>query len=267
MKSEQATFEELCMIMKRLRGPGGCPWDAEQTHASLTRYLLEETYEVIEAIEAKSPEHLKEELGDLLLQPVFHAAIAEEAGTFTMADIIRTLCDKLIRRHPHVFGDMHIADSAAQIENWEQIKKAEKGAERASALSGVPPHLPALLKALKITEKAARVGFDWEHVDQVMAKVMEELHEFEEAMSAGDNEQMEAELGDLLFAIVNLGRFLSINPEEALRKTIARFQKRFQYVEDSLRSQGQQMDVTPLEEMDRLWEEAKKRERDQDGGK
>src|ERR1039457_3008983 len=254
MKSEQSMFDELIIIMKRLRGPGGCPWDAEQTHESLTRYLLEETYEVIEAIEAKSPEHIKEELGDLLLQPVFHAAIAEETGSFTINDVISTLCDKLIRRHPHVFGDLHIADSTAQIENWEQIKKAEKGAERASALSGVPPHLPALLKAQKITEKAARVGFDWEHVDQVMAKVMEELHEFEEAMSAGDNEHMEAELGDLLFAIVNLGRFLSINPEEALRKTITRFQ----HVEDSLHSQGRQMNTTPLAEMDRLWEEAKK---------
>jgi tetrapyrrole methylase family protein/MazG family protein len=260
-------FEELIAIMKKLRGPGGCPWDAEQTHESLTRYLLEETYEVIEAIEAKSPEHIKEELGDLLLQPVFHAAIAEEAGSFTMADVIRTLCDKLIRRHPHVFGDMHIADSTAQIENWEQIKKAEKGVERASALSGVPPHLPALLKAQKITEKAARVGFDWEHVDQVMAKVMEELHEFEEAMSAGDNEHMEAELGDLLFAIVNLGRFLSINPEEALRKTISRFQQRFKHVEDSLHSKGLQMNTTPLAEMDRLWEEAKSLEQGNNKGK
>lgn len=267
MKSEQAKFAELIAIMKRLRGPGGCPWDAEQTHESLMRYLLEETYEVIEAVEAKSPEHLKEELGDLLLQPVFHAAIAEEAGSFTISDIISTLCDKLIRRHPHVFGDLQIADSAAQVENWEQIKKTEKGVERLSALSGVPPHLPALLKAQKITEKASRVGFDWEHVDQVMAKVMEELHEFEEAMGAGDNEQMEAELGDLLFAIVNLGRFLSINPEEALRKTINRFQSRFQHVEDSLHSQGLQMNVTPLAEMDRLWEEAKKLEQARNNGK
>ena len=261
MTSDQTGFEELLMIMKRLRGPGGCPWDAEQTHKSLTRYLLEETYEVIEAIETQSPQHLKEELGDLLLQPIFHAAIAEEAGTFTMNDVIQTLCEKLIRRHPHVFGDMQIADSAAQIENWEQIKKAEKGDERKSALSGVPPELPALLKAQKITEKAARVGFDWEHIDQVMAKVMEELHEFEEAMLAADNEHMEAELGDLLFAIVNLGRFLSINPEEALRKTITRFQQRFQFVEESLHAQNRHMNTTPLKEMDLLWEEAKKRER------
>jgi tetrapyrrole methylase family protein/MazG family protein len=261
MKTDGNRFSELLTIMKRLRGPGGCPWDAEQTHESLTRYLLEETYEVIEAIDAKSPEHLKEELGDLLLQPVFHAAIAEENGSFTIADIIDTLCDKLIRRHPHVFGDMRIADSAAQIENWEQIKKLEKGEERKSALSGVPPHLPALLKAQKITEKAARVGFDWEHVDQVMAKVLEELHEFEEAMIAGDSDHMESELGDLLFAIVNLGRFLSINPEEALRKTINRFQKRFSHVEESLHANNRQMKDTPLAEMDRLWEEAKVLER------
>lgn len=260
METDDTRFSELLGIMKRLRGPGGCPWDAEQTHESLTRYLLEETYEVIEAIETRSPELLKEELGDLLLQPVFHAAIAEENGVFTMKDIIATLCDKLIRRHPHVFGDMQIADSAAQVENWEQIKKQEKGAERKSALSGVPPHLPALLKAQKITEKAARVGFDWEHVDQVMAKVMEELHEFEEAMLAGDSDHMEAELGDLLFAIVNLGRFLSINPEEALRKTILRFQQRFSHVEESLQAANRQMKDTPLAEMDRLWEEAKKLE-------
>ena len=262
MKPDQTGFNDLLAIMRRLRGPGGCPWDAEQTHESLNRYLLEETYEVIEAIDLKSPELLKEELGDLLLQPVFHAAIAEENGTFTMADVIRTLCDKLIRRHPHVFGDMEIRDSTAQIENWEKIKKAEKGEERRSALSGVPPHLPALLKAQKITEKASRVGFDWEHVDQVMAKVIEELHEFEEAMTQGNNDRMEAELGDLLFAIVNLGRFLSINPEEALRKTINRFQQRFGYVEETLHGQGRQMKEATLAEMDALWEEAKLREKE-----
>jgi tetrapyrrole methylase family protein / MazG family protein len=258
---DKYNFNTLVEIMRRLRGPGGCPWDAEQTHESLTRYLLEESYEVIEAIEVKSNDHLKEELGDLLLQPVFHAAIAEESGTFTIDDVIKTLCDKLVRRHPHVFGDMNISDSNAQIENWEKIKKMEKGDERKSALSGVPPQLPALLKAQKITEKAARVGFDWEHVDQVVAKVMEELHEFEEAMTQGSIERMEAELGDLLFAVVNLGRFMSINPEEALRKTIRRFQKRFEYVEQSLNDQGRHMNSTPLNEMDLLWEEAKRLEK------
>lgn len=257
----QHTFENLLDIMRKLRAPGGCPWDAEQTHESLTRYLLEETYEVIEAIDEKSPQHLKEELGDLLLQPVFHAAIAEEAGTFTMNDVISTLCEKLIRRHPHVFGDLEIKDSGAQIENWEKIKKQEKGDERPSALSGVPEHLPALMKAHKISEKASRVGFDWEHADQVFAKVMEELHEFEEAWAGGNPARMEDELGDLLFAIANLGRFLTLNPEEALRKTISRFQKRFRFVEESLLKEGKQMQQASLEEMDLLWEQAKSAEK------
>ena len=256
------TFEQLVAIMRRLRAPGGCPWDAEQTHESLTRYLLEETYEVIEAIDEKDSRHLKEELGDLLLQPVFHAAIAEESGDFSIDDVITTLCDKLIRRHPHVFGDLEITDSDAQVENWEKIKKLEKGAERQSALSGVPAHLPALLKAHKIGEKASRVGFDWEHADQVFAKVMEELHEFEEAWAGGNPARMEDELGDLLFAITNLGRFLHLNPEEALRKTITRFQKRFSYVETELLRQGVAMQNATLEEMDLLWERAKSIERE-----
>jgi tetrapyrrole methylase family protein/MazG family protein len=260
--NSQYTFEQLVSIMRRLRAPGGCPWDAEQTHESLTRYLLEETYEVIEAIDEKSPQHLKEELGDLLLQPVFHAAIAEESGSFTIDDVIGTLCEKLIRRHPHVFGDLEIKDSNQQVENWEKIKKLEKGDERPSALSGVPAHLPALLKAQKIGEKASRVGFDWEHSDQVLAKVMEELHEFEEAWAGGDPSRMEDELGDLLFAIANLGRFLSINPEEALRKTLTRFQKRFTYVEGALHSKGLPMQNATFAEMDSLWEQAKCAERE-----
>jgi tetrapyrrole methylase family protein/MazG family protein len=254
------TFEQLLDIMRKLRAPGGCPWDAEQTHESLTRYLLEETYEVIEAIDERSPQHLQEELGDLLLQPVFHAAIAEESGSFTMNDVISTLCDKLIRRHPHVFGDLEIKTSDQQIENWEKIKKMEKGDERPSALSGVPAHLPALMKAHKISEKASRVGFDWEHADQVFAKVMEELHEFEEAWAGGNPTRMEDELGDLLFAIANLGRFLTINPEEALRKTITRFEKRFKFVETELINRGIPMQNATLEEMDVLWEEAKRAE-------
>jgi tetrapyrrole methylase family protein/MazG family protein len=246
--------------MRRLRGPGGCPWDAEQTHESLKRYLLEECYEVFEAIDLGNPELLQEELGDLMLQPVFHAAIAEERGEFTMDDVLRTLCDKLVRRHPHVFGDQVVKSANEQVENWEKIKKAEKGEERKSALAGIPPHLPALLKAQKITEKAARVGFDWEHVDQVFAKVHEELHEFDEAMAGGDQERMEAELGDLLFAIVNLGRFLALDPEEALRKTISRFTRRFGHIEETLHQRGISLKDATLEEMDRLWEEAKKQE-------
>lgn len=254
------SFDRAMNIMRRLRAPGGCPWDAEQSHDSLKRYLIEECYEVIEAIDNGDDRHLKEELGDLLLQPLFHAAIAEERSAFTIDDVLETLSAKLIRRHPHVFGDQDIKTSDEQIANWEKIKKEEKGEERKSALSGVPPHLPSLMKAQKITEKAARVGFDWEHTDQVYAKVIEELHELEETMQEGNQERMEAELGDLLFAIVNLGRFISVNPEEALRKTISRFESRFSHVEESLHAKGVNLKDASLKEMDQLWEEAKKAE-------
>jgi tetrapyrrole methylase family protein/MazG family protein len=260
MTVENSSFDRAMGIMRRLRGPGGCPWDAEQTHDSLKRYLIEECYEVIEAIDKGADELLREELGDLLLQPLFHAAIAEERGAFTIDEVLGTLSDKLVRRHPHVFGDQEIRTSDEQVANWEKIKKEEKGEERKSALSGVPPHLPSLMKAQKITEKAARVGFDWEHVDQVYAKVLEELHELEETMVSRDQERMEAELGDLLFAIVNLGRFLSVNPEEALRKTINRFESRFAHIEDTLHARGVNLKDASVEEMEKLWEEAKKQE-------
>jgi nucleoside triphosphate diphosphatase len=261
MNTKNSGFDRLVELMHRLRSPGGCPWDAEQTHESLKRYLLEECYEVIEAIDQKDPDHLKEELGDLMLQPVFHAAIAAEKGEFTLDEVLDTVCEKLVRRHPHVFGDHVVKTADEQVEKWEQIKKEEKGEERKSALAGVPPQLPALMKAQKITEKAARVGFDWEHTDQVYAKVLEELHELEETMVSRDQERMEAELGDLLFAIVNLGRFLSINPEEALRKTINRFESRFSHIEGTLHSRGVNLKDASVEEMEKLWEEAKEKEK------
>lgn len=261
MKTETDGFARLMQLMRKLRGPGGCPWDAEQTHESLKRYLLEETYEVMEAIDAGSPEMLMEELGDLLLQPVFHAVIAEENGEFSMDDVLRILCDKLIRRHPHVFADLRVNDIDQLVANWERIKKKEKGDERRSALAGIPSHLPALLRAQKVSEKAARVGFDWDHLDPVFAKVLEELKELEETLFTGDQERMEAELGDLLFAIVNLGRFLSLNPEDALRKTITRFTKRFSHIENTLHAQGKSLHDASLDEMDALWEEAKAVER------
>lgn len=261
MKTETDGFARLMQLMRKLRGPGGCPWDAEQTHESLKRYLLEETYEVMEAIDAGSPEMLMEELGDLLLQPVFHAVIAEENGEFSMDDVLRILCDKLIRRHPHVFADLRVNDIDQLVANWERIKKKEKGDERRSALAGIPSHLPALLRAQKVSEKAARVGFDWDHLDPVFAKVLEELKELEKTLFTGDQERMEAELGDLLFAIVNLGRFLSLNPEDALRKTITRFTKRFSHIENTLHAQGKSLHDASLDEMDALWEEAKAVER------
>lgn len=250
-------FDRAMAIMRRLRGPGGCPWDAEQSHESLKRYLIEECYEVIEAIDKKDDGLLKEELGDLLLQPLFHAAIAEERGAFTIDGVLETLSEKLVRRHPHVFGVQEIRTSDEQVANWEKIKKQEKGEERKSALSGIPPHMPALMQAQKVTEKAARVGFDWEHADQVYAKVLEELKELEETMAARDQERMEAELGDLLFAIVNLGRFLAVNPEEALRKTIDRFTRRFGHIEETLHARGVNLKDASLEEMEALWQEAK----------
>lgn len=260
MTEEIKGFDRLMDLMRRLRAPGGCPWDAEQTHESLKRYLIEEAYEVIEAIDGNDPELLKEELGDLLLQPVFHASIAEEKGTFTIDEVLETICEKLVRRHPHVFGEQKVKTAEEQVENWERIKKAEKGEERKSAIAGVPPHLPSLLKAQKITEKASRVGFDWAHVDEVYAKVLEELKEFEETMAERNQERMEAELGDLLFAIVNLGRFLRLDPEEALRKTIARFTRRFEYIEEALHERGTSIKDASLAEMESLWVAAKLKE-------
>jgi tetrapyrrole methylase family protein/MazG family protein len=262
MNSDKTAFDTLMGLMRRLRAPGGCPWDAEQSHESLKRYLLEETYEVMEAIDAASVPMMKEELGDLLLQVVFHSVIAEESGEFDMDGVIETLNDKLIRRHPHVFADLEVKDIDQLIDNWEKIKKKEKGAARKSALSGVPSHLPALLKAHKISEKAARVGFDWSRADEVFAKVLEELKEFEETMLEGNQERMEAELGDLLFAIANLGRFLSLDPEDALRKTISRFMKRFEHIENSLHKSNREIRDASLDEMEKLWEEAKIIERE-----
>lgn len=253
-------FGRLVDIMRRLRSPGGCPWDAEQTHESLKRYLLEECYEVLEAIDQKHDHHLCEELGDLLLQPVFHAAIAEERGAFDIDDVIDGICDKLIRRHPHVFGDLIIETSDQQLENWEKIKTEEMKGERASVLAGIPPHLPSLLRAHKVSEKASRVGFDWSSVDQVMGKVIEELHEFEDAIADNDQKKMEDEMGDLLFSIVNLGRFLSLDPEDALRKTIDKFTRRFSHIESTLAGMGRSLHEADLDEMEALWMEAKDRE-------
>ena len=259
--SESATdrFGELVQIMARLRGENGCPWDREQTHASIKPYLLEETYEVLESIDENDPVKLEEELGDLALQVVFHAQMADEAGLFTIADVLRGINEKLRRRHPHIFGDVK-ADTAQEVLfNWEQIKKLEreKAQGRASLLDGVPRELPALLRAHRLQEKASRVGFDWNEARQVFQKVEEELAELQAAMESEQPDRMEAELGDLLFSLVNLGRFIAVNPEDALRKTIARFIARFQYIEEELAKRGTAPGQVTLEEMDALWAEAK----------
>jgi tetrapyrrole methylase family protein/MazG family protein len=252
-------FVALVEIMARLRGENGCPWDREQTSESIKPYLVEETYEVLEAIDEQDPVKLREELGDLTLQIVFHAQMAEEAGLFTIADVLTGINDKLVRRHPHVFGDVKAETAQEVLFNWEQIKKAERQQAKgqASLLDGVPRELPALLRAHRLQDKASRVGFDWKEAREVLQKVEEEFGELRSAMEGQAPEQVEAELGDLLFSLVNLSRFLAVNPEEALRKTIARFIARFRYIEEKLSRRGRSMRQASLQEMDALWAEAK----------
>jgi len=254
-------FRRLVAIMARLRGEGGCPWDREQTHESLVPYLIEESYEVKETIDQRDFEHLREELGDLLLQIVFHAQLATEAGRFDIHDVAQGICTKLIGRHPHVFGDVEVASSAEVLQNWEQIKLDEKRGrdEKPSRLSGVPKHLPALLRAHRVQEKAARVGFDWEHVRDVFAKVREEIDELESATAQGRPAEIKQEMGDLLFALVNLSRFLNVQTELALHGTIERFIERFRYIEERAAEQGRSLDEMTLAEMDDLWNEAKRK--------
>lgn len=254
-------FDRLVDIMARLRGPDGCPWDREQTHKSLKPYLIEEAYEVLEAIDSGDHRELCEELGDVLLQIVFHAQLAREEGRFTVDDVAAAISEKLVRRHPHVFGDLTVDDAGQVLRNWEAIKSREKEEKgRAdSVLAGIPGGLPALLKARRIQERAAKVGFDWKRTEEVAVKVREEVEEFLQAQDQGDREKVEEELGDLLFALVNLARFLRICPEKALRKTIGKFQDRFSHIEAELEKQGRHPRDASLEEMDALWEQAKQR--------
>ena len=252
-------FTQLVEIMARLRGENGCPWDREQTSESIKPYLVEETYEVLEAIDDQEPAKLREELGDLMLQIVFHARMAEEAGVFSIGDVLAAINSKLVRRHPHVFGEVKAETAQEVLFNWEQIKQTERrqAQGQASLLDGVPREMPALLRAHRLQEKASRVGFDWKEAQEVLQKVEEELEELREAMQGQAADRVEAELGDLLFALVNLSRFLAVNPEEALRKTIARFIARFRYIEEELTRRGRSLRQATLQEMDALWAEAK----------
>ena len=258
---ERFSLEPVVDVMARLRSPGGCPWDAEQTHATLRRYIIEEVYEVLEAIDEQDPHHLCEELGDLLLQIVFHARMAEENNDFSMQDVVDTVTEKLIRRHPHVFGDISVQDAAEVIVNWDAIKRREKKVKPQSALDGVPKGLPALLRANKLQLKAAKVGFDWDDIEPVWAKVAEELAELREAVETGDKVKMEDELGDVIFAAVNLGRFLGVEAEVALNGTNNKFVRRFQQVEAAVRAKGLKWKELDLAAMDELWEAAKATER------
>ena len=244
-------------VMARLRSPGGCPWDIEQTHESLRRYIVEEVYEVLEAIDEKDPGHLCEELGDLLLQIVFHARMAEESGLFSMQDVVGTVTEKLIRRHPHVFGDISVRDAAEVILNWDAIKRHEKTAKPRSVLDGIPKGLPALMRANKLQLKAAKVGFDWTEVAPVWEKVAEEIAELREAASLGDRRKTEDELGDVIFAVVNLGRFLGVEAEVALNGTNNKFIRRFRQVEEAVKASGLNWQELDLAALDSFWNKAK----------
>lgn len=262
--SDITSLERLLELMVKLRSEDGCPWDREQTHQSLRPYVVEETYEVLEAIDSQSSDKLCEELGDLLLQVVFHAQLAAEAGQFTMRDVIRGINEKLIRRHPHVFGDVIVNGVSGVLDNWEKIKKVEKGDERRSALDGIPKDLPGLQRAEKLQNKAAKVGFDWGNLEGPLEKVKEEFAEFEAVLQGGIPEpntdawdRLEDEFGDILFSLVNVGRFLKINSELALRRTISKFISRFEYMEQAAASQGKKLEDLTLEQMDELWQQAK----------
>ena len=265
-------FEKLVAVQARLRAPKGCPWDREQTHQTLRTYLLEEAYEVLEALDTGNDAKFSEEMGDLLLQIVFHSQIASEEGRFTVADVIREIHDKMIRRHPHVFGETRAKDSKEVLRNWEQIKAEERRANKAqrekedgaaeapSLLDGVSRALPATLEGFQLTRKASRIGFDWDNAEGVIDKMREETAELEIALNDKDQRKTEEEMGDFLFAAVNLARFVHVDPEIALKKADAKFLRRFRAMEARARESGHEFKELPREEMEALWDATKETE-------
>src|SRR5438552_2120743 len=262
-QSPGAQFERLLEIMRRLREPGGCPWDREQTRTSLKPFLVEETYEVLEAIESGEAEALREELGDLLLQVVFHAQIAAERGEFDMAALLARLVDKMISRHPHVFGETTLGTPGEALAQWEAIKQREahEAGRRRSVIDGVPRALPSLLRAQRITSKAARVNFDWPDARAAWSKVEEECREVADALAADDRARLQDELGDVLFSLVNVARLASIDAEEALQRAIEKFRRRFTGMEDDLSARGKSVGSVSQAELERSWEAVKAQER------
>lgn len=253
--TKERSFDDLVKMMGLLRSQDGCPWDREQTHQSLKPYLIEETYEVIDAIDHNNTPRLKEELGDLLLQVVFQAQIAAEDGKFTINDIVEAILTKLEKRHPHVFAGLKVGSAGDVVKNWEKIKQTER---QSLLLEHIPSSLPALIYAYRLQEKTARVGFDWQNETEVFGKVEEELKELKEAQSASREKQaVKEEIGDIIFSLVNLARHLDVEPEEALKKVARKFFTRFGYIEKRARKQNKNLEELTLEEMDKLWEEAK----------
>ena len=257
MLNHPDALTRLRYVVHRLRAPGGCPWDMEQTHASLIPHVIEEAYEVADAIRSGDPAQICDELGDILLQPVLHAEIASETGAFDLDKMAHGLTEKLIRRHPHVFGDTNAATSDAVLKQWDAIKRTEKGTEHEGLLHGTCNGLPPLMRAQKLQKKAARVGFDWPDATPVFAKIREEAAELEEAIASGDKVHMEEELGDLLFSVVNLARKLGIESEPALAAANEKFTRRFHAMETHLREQGHELGKLSLEQMDAAWDEVK----------
>jgi len=258
-------FDRLVGIMDRLRDPGGCPWDREQTLHTLSGYLLEEAYEVVEAVQRGEPDTLREELGDLLLQIVFMAKIAREQEWFDVDAVADAISDKMVRRHPHVFGEREVADAGEVKRNWEEIKAAERGDADRSALGGVPASLPGLLKAFRMTEKAAAIGFDWQRPADVMTKLREEVDELDAEvahLADADPDRVRAEMGDVLFVLANLARHLGVEPETALQETNTKFLDRFRFMERTARAEGRTLDAMTLAELDALWHRAKAAESD-----
>lgn len=251
-------LDRLIEIVAKLRGPGGCPWDREQTHKSLLNCLLDETYEFFEAVEEQNDGKMREELGDLLLQVVLHAEMAGERRAFSLEEVAAGISEKLVRRHPHVFGDTEVSGSAEVLHNWEKIKKEEKKKQRASLVDDIPETLPALFRAEKMQRRVARVGFDWSDIRPVLDKVVEEFNEFREAILSGDSAHAEEELGDIMFALVNVARHHKICAEDALRATTRKFARRFRYIEERYAQMQKDINGATLEEMDRYWEESKK---------
>src|SRR5438876_3349515 len=257
LNSQPSTFNKLCEIVAKLRGPGGCPWDREQTHESLLPATIEEAYEVAEAARAKNNAHFREELGDLLLLVVMHAEIAREAGRFDINNVVDDVTEKLVRRHPHVFGKSDARDSGAVLKQWEAIKREEKRSD-SHYLASLPRALPALMRAQKAQSKAARVNFDWTEAREVIAKVEEELREMKDAIASQDREMITDEIGDVLFAVVNLARKCEIDAESALQKATDKFVERFNRREDELRRQDKRLGDVALEEMDAIWDAREK---------